>query len=54
MDDTDDTALVTVFVVATLVASAIPVEKPPMTIAATVINAAFRASRLMRIVPPGN
>jgi hypothetical protein len=42
----------TVLVGAALAASAIPAEKPPMTIAATMINMAFRASRLMRIVPP--
>jgi len=48
----EDTAAETVLVGATLVAPAIPLEKPPVTIAAIVINAAFRASRLMCIVPP--
>jgi hypothetical protein len=42
----------TVLAGATLAAPAIPVKKPPVTIAATVINAAFRASSLMCIVPP--
>jgi hypothetical protein len=46
--DTDDMVLV----VATLMASAAPVEKPSRTIAAIVISAAFRASRLTCIAPP--
>jgi hypothetical protein len=37
---------------AALVASAIPVEKPPMTMAATMINMAVRTNCLMCIVPP--
>jgi hypothetical protein len=43
----------TVLAGASLAAFAIPVVKPPMTIATTAINAAFRTSRLIRIVPPG-